>query len=92
MQLIQAEDFSGKAVVLDGKHFHDCRFNKTTTLIYEGGEWAETNCTFEPGIRLSFDGAAARTMQVMVRFGMMRQIPMPIPQRVPAKAPSGNLQ
>ena len=92
MDLIQGEVFSGKAVVLDSKHFHNCRFDSKCTLIYEGGEWAETNCTFEPGFQVSFTGAAARTMQVMVRFGMLRQIPMAVPSPMPAKTPPSPLQ
>jgi len=92
VQLIQGEDFSGKAVVLDGKHFHNCRFDKKSTLIYEGGEWAETNCTFEPGIQLSFTGAAARTMAVMARFGMIRQMPMAVQPSAPPPNPPRNVQ
>ncbi|HLJ51670.1 MAG TPA: hypothetical protein VKU01_36945 [Bryobacteraceae bacterium] len=91
MTLIQAEDFSGKAVVVDDKHFHNCRFTKTTTLIYEGGEWAETSCTFEAGVQLSFSGAAARTMAVMARFGMIRPVPMPL-QPPAVSNPPGTIQ
>ena len=87
MELIDSEVLEGKAVVLDGKHFHNCRYTKCT-LIYEGGEWAQTNTTFDQ-CNLSFSGAAARTMNVMAQFGMLRAIPIP-PQTPPAtKSPSG---
>jgi len=92
MELIQAENFSDKAVVLDGKHFHNCRFNKKSTLIYEGGDWAETGCSFEAGIQLSFTGAAARTMAVMARFGMIRPMPMAVQVAAPVPNPPRNVQ
>jgi hypothetical protein len=92
MQLIDGEVFNDKVIVLDGKHFFNCRFDKKCKLVYEGGEWAETNSTFEPGIQLTFAGAAARTMQVMARFGMVQQIPMPVPPPSAVKAPPGTLQ
>ena len=87
MELIQGEVFKGKAVKLDGNHFHSCHFDKNSTLVYEGGEWADTNSTFEPGIKLTFTGAAGRTMQIMARFGMIRQIPMPPQPAAPAPKP-----
>jgi hypothetical protein len=84
------EVLSGKAIVLDGKHFHNCRYSKCT-VIFEGGEWAESNTTFDQ-CNLSFDGAAARTMALMARFGMIRQIPMPIQPPTAATKPPGALQ
>lgn len=85
MQLIDAEVLEGKPVILDGKHFHNCRYTKCT-VIFEGGEYAETNTVFDQ-CQLSFDGAAARTMAVMARFGMIRPVAMP-PPRPPASPSS----
>jgi hypothetical protein len=90
MELVDSEVLEGKAVVLDGKHFHNCRYKKCT-LIYEGGEWAQTNTTFDQ-CTLSFTGAAGRTMAAMAQFGMLRAVPMPIQTSPAAKAPSGSLQ
>jgi len=90
MLLVEGEVLTGKAVVLDGKHFHNCRYTKCT-LIFEGGEYAETNTTFDQ-CNLSFNGAAARTMSVMARFGMIRPVGIPIQPPTAAPNPPGKVQ
>jgi len=56
--------FAGERVVLDGKHFEDCRFD-TCTLVYRGGAPPNfVRCDFATP-RFVFEDAAQNTVQLM---------------------------
>ncbi len=71
--------------MIDGKHFHNCRYTKCT-LIYEGGEWAATNTAFDQ-CQITFSGPAARTLALMAQIGIIRSAMMPQQHPAPASVP-----
>jgi hypothetical protein len=54
-------------VVLDGKSFFFCTFDRCE-LVYYGSDVAHEECTFS-GCRVTFGDAAWRTVQVMLLLG-----------------------
>jgi hypothetical protein len=79
MESIENLNLTGAVVVIDGKHFNNCRFERCT-VIYGGGDFAWSNTQFI-NCQLSFEAAAARTLQYLKYFNM-------VPQQQPA-TPSG---
>jgi len=90
MEVLENEVLEGKSIVLDGKYFNNCRYTKCT-LLYEGGEWASISTTFDQ-CPIMFNGAAARTMNLMASFGMLKQNPVPMQAPPSMQPPSGSLQ
>lgn len=76
MKLIESEIANNKTIVLDGNHFVNCHYTGGTVL-FEGGEWADTNTVFEGDIKVTLAGAAFRTMALLARFGSVQPGPMP---------------
>jgi hypothetical protein len=63
-EAVKGRDFSSERVVLDGKHFEDCRFD-TCTLVYRGGVPPNfVRCDFAAP-RFVFEEAAKSTVQLM---------------------------
>jgi len=63
-EAVKGQDFSSERVVLDGKHFEDCRFD-TCTLVYRGGVPPNfVRCDFAAP-RFVFEEAAKSTVQLM---------------------------
>ena len=61
---VRNQDFSGERILLDGKHFEDCRFD-TCTLVYRGGVPPNfVRCDFAAP-RFMFKEAAQSTIQLM---------------------------
>jgi hypothetical protein len=54
-------------VVLDGKSFFSCFFDRCE-IVYYAGEFTHVNCAFS-GCRVTFGGAAWRTIQTMELLG-----------------------
>jgi hypothetical protein len=61
---VTGKDFTGTRVLLDGKHFEDCRF-ETCTLVYRGGVPPNfVRCDFAAP-QFAFEEAAKHTVQLM---------------------------
>lgn len=61
---VQDQQFVGERVVLDGKHFEDCRF-ENCDLVYKGGVPPHFVRTDFAAPRFVFEDAAQNTVQLM---------------------------
>ena len=71
MESAQNQTFNGTTVVLDDKHFLNCRFEKCL-LVYGGGDFAWNNCQFAD-CSISLIGAADRTAKFLGHWGILKQ-------------------
>jgi hypothetical protein len=81
MQILENQTFTDQVVSIDDKSFINCIFTRCT-LLYSGGElnWYDTqwiNCTF------NFGGCAARTAELLHRFGQSPATPIGIDYGTP---------
>jgi hypothetical protein len=76
MEVIQEEQLDGKTVAIDGKHFVNCKY-VNCDVVYGGGDFSWMNTTFQ-NCRISFTGAAQKTMALLGQFGIL---PAPGPTR-----------
>ena len=61
---VQGREFTGERLVIDGKHFEDCRF-ESCTLVFEGGVAPNfVRCEFAAP-QFAFTEAAKNTVQLM---------------------------
>lgn len=61
---VTGREFTGERLVIDGKHFEDCRF-ETCTLVFKGGTPPHfIRCEFAAP-QFAFEEAAQNTVQLM---------------------------
>lgn len=85
MQHVENKEDSGITVVVDDKHFINCRY-RNCTMVYSGGDFSWTNSTFE-NCQFRLEGAAQRTAALMGQLGIMPPKPMQPPP--PSQASGG---
>jgi hypothetical protein len=87
MQTIENRTISGESLVMDDKHFVNCKVRQST-LIYSGGDYACTNTQFE-NCQIQLSGPAGKTAVFLGSFGLVTPGPGG-PQMVPPPKSSPN--
>ena len=70
MGIVDRKLFRNEKVRLDGQHFVNCKF-EDCLLVYGGGHCEWENCQFKD-CRLSMEGSANNTMQVLQGLGVLQ--------------------
>jgi hypothetical protein len=70
MQVVENESLSGKTIVIDEKHFVNCKY-KNCIVLYGGGDFGWTNTTFE-NCQVTLSGSAQKTANLLTYFGVMK--------------------
>src|SRR5215472_9190336 len=71
LEIVSGKDIEGELVILDHKHFINCRLTKCT-LRYSGGQLILESTNFDSCV-FQFDDEAAMTVRLLECFGMMQQ-------------------
>lgn len=70
MEVIRTRRFVGVDVPLDGKHYVHCTFTGCV-FTFDGGEWNIEDAFLIEGCSFKFSGSAARTLELLRRFGFI---------------------
>jgi hypothetical protein len=77
MEKIHTRNFVDVEVSLDGKHYIHCLFTRCVFL-YNGGEFAIEDTMAMDACSLKVSGPAARTVELLRRFGFIKHFPIPL--------------
>ncbi len=77
MEKISGAHFVDVEVPLDGKHYIHCVFTRCV-FVYDGGESDIEEPLAMEACGLKLGGAAARTAEVLRRFGFIKHFPLPL--------------
>jgi len=73
LRTIEGEEFGVQRVIVDGKHFRNCRF-RNTELVFRGeASCGIENCRIETQ-HLTFDGPAATTAKILMSLYKVPQL------------------
>lgn len=80
METVRNRNFMNESVILDGNAFFNCNFH-SCQLVFSGGKTQLKNCRASE-CALTFNGAAANTMDFLHALGLIKPENLVVPENI----------